>query len=188
MTSTSIEYRGMPSRVRVGAGRTISGWAVRFDVGSEIADQVGRFTEVFKRGAFTRTLTQRATKVRFLQGHNLGGLPLGTFTRLEERPEGLWVEAAVAETSAGDDVIALAIDGHDLGLSISFSVPAGGDSWDGSSRVRTITEAKLYEISVVGAPASVGAEVVGVRSADLLTGTPFADAARLRLDFLRKAQ
>ncbi len=156
-----IEFREL-SEVRVESGDTIMGWACRF---AEPTD-LGVFTEVVQSGAFTRTITQQAGKIRFLAGHDPSAFSLGTITRLEERDAGLWLEAKVADTSAGRDLLALARGGHPVGLSIGFSVPAGGQRWSDDRSVRTLTEVRLHEISAVGAPAYANAEVVGVRSLD----------------------
>lgn len=160
-----IEFREMREvEVRADAPDTIMGWACRFGEPTNL----GVFTEVVQPGAFTRTVSQQAGKIRLLAGHNPSALPLGTITRLEERNAGLWLEAKIADTSTGRDVLALARGGHQLGLSIGFSVAERGQSWSDDRQIRTLTEVRLHEISVVGAPAYPNAEVVGVRSIDAL--------------------
>lgn len=159
-----IEYRDLTELSGEGDGSTISGWACRFN---EAAD-LGAFKETVKRGAFARTLTAQVGKIRLLAGHDSGALPVGSITRLEERADGLWLEASIADTTVGRDVKALAAGGHPIGLSIGFSVPSGGDSWSQDGRERTLTEARLHEISLVGAPAYDNADVVGIRSLDAL--------------------
>lgn len=160
-----IEFREMREvEVRADAPDTIMGWACRFGEPTNL----GVFTEVVQPGAFTRTVSQQAGKIRLLAGHNPSALPLGTITRLEERNAGLWLEAKIADTSTGRDVLALARGGHQLGLSIGFSVAERGQSWSDDRQIRTLTEVRLHEISVVGAPAYPNAEVIGVRSIDAL--------------------
>lgn len=143
-----------------GDGRTIMGWASRFNEPLDL----GVFTETVLPGAFARTISQRMGKIRFLAGHDSGELPLGAITLLEERAEGLWLEARVSATARGRDVLELVRDGAPLGLSIGFSVPSGGDDWSADMRTRTIREAALFEVSAVGAPAADNAEVVAMRA------------------------
>jgi len=162
---TMIEYRELGQvEIRADAPDHIMGWACRFGEPTDL----GVFTEVVSPGAFSRTVSQQSGKIRLLAGHDPSALPLGTITRLEERAAGLWLEARIADTSTGRDVMALARGGHQLGLSIGFSVAGSGQSWSDDRQVRTLTEVRLHEVSVVGAPAYPNAEVVGVRSLDAL--------------------
>jgi len=173
-----IEYRDFHEIRAEGDGNTIVGWGTRF---GEPAD-IGYFNETITRGAFAKTLKAQAGKVRLLAGHNPGALPVGTITSLEERDAGLWMEASIADTATGRDILALAKGGHPIGLSIGFSVPDGGESWSNDRTNRTLNEIRLHEISVVGAPAYDNADVVGVRSFEnFLTA-----AANLRQDRVGK--
>jgi HK97 family phage prohead protease len=156
-----IEFREL-SEIRAQGPDTIMGWACRFDEPTDL----GVFTEVVQRGAFATTIRQRGTKIRFLAGHNAAAFSLGSILKLEERDQGLWLEAKVADTTTGRDLLALVRDGHPVGLSMGFSVHADGQRWSDDRRMRTLTEVRLHEISAVGSPAYENAEIVGVRSLD----------------------
>lgn len=159
-----LEYRAVADVSASADGNTIMGWACRFN---EPAD-LGMFVERVMPAAFTRTLNNGVSKVRLLAGHSAAALPVGTIDVLEQRAEGLWLEARVADTAVGKDIKTLAREGHPVGLSIGFSVPSGGDSWSNDHRERTLTEIRLHEVSVVGAPAYDNADIVGIRSLDSL--------------------
>jgi HK97 family phage prohead protease len=169
-----IEYRDLMGEIRTeGDGSTIMGWACRFN---EPAD-LGAFKETVQRNAFDRTIANQGGKIRLLAGHSASALPAGSITLLQPRDQGLWLEARVADTAFGRDVKALARDGHPIGLSIGFSVPDGGQAWSNDRTERSLTELRLHEISLVGAPAYDNADVVGVRAAEAL----LAATANLRV-------
>jgi HK97 family phage prohead protease len=174
---TSILTRAFGQQAAI-EGRRVEGVAVPWDQPTEVGDWDFVGTETFRRGAFTRTLAQRGRKVRFLLGHDHRGLPLGSFEAIEERVGGLYVRGLVADTAAGRDVLALATEGHDLGLSIGFQIPDGGARYVRADE-REIVEARLFEVSVVGAPQYEGAGVTGVRARP--AHPPFVATARRRL-------
>lgn len=150
--------------VRGGDGRTVVGWAVPFDAPTAIQDASGSYEETFRRGAFARTLTERGPeRVKFLAQHDRAGLPLGRAVVLEERPEGLWGEFRVSDTTAGDEVLTLIRDRALDSLSIGFSPIR--DRWNRARTAVERLEVRLAEVSAVWSPAFSGAAIAGVRSA-----------------------
>ncbi len=78
--------------------------------------------------------------------------------RLSEDAKGLAFAIDVPETRDGADVLALAERGDLGGMSFAFTVPAGGERWEG--RRRELRTVELREISVVsGFPAYDGTSV-----------------------------
>lgn len=127
------------------AGRRIEGYAATFN--SEA--RLGSFVETIAPGAFRAAL---ATDVLAMLDHDagkvLGRTRSGTL-RLNEDAKGLAFSLDLPDTQAGRDVLALAERGDLGGMSFGFTVPKGGDSWQGERRtLRTIA---LKEISVVQA-------------------------------------
>lgn len=127
------------------AGRRIEGYAATFN--SEA--RLGSIVETIAPGAFRAAL---ATDVLALLDHDagkvLGRTRSGTL-RLNEDSKGLAFSLDLPDTQAGRDVLALAERGDLGGMSFGFTVPKGGDSWQGERRtLRTIA---LKEISVVQA-------------------------------------
>ena len=104
-----------------GAGRVITGYAVPFDEPTTIHAPGGTYTEVFRKGSFARTISERgAQRVKVFALHNSRDLPLGRAELLREDDAGLFVELRLSATQAGDEVLALVRDGALDGMSIGF--------------------------------------------------------------------
>lgn len=146
------------SEVRT-AGRRIEGYAATFHTEARL----GGMVETIAPGAFRASL---AGDVLAMLDHDpgkvLGRTRSGTL-RLTEDAKGLAFSLDLPDTQAGRDVLALAERGDLGGMSFGFTVPKGGDSWQGERRtLRTIA---LKEISVVQAwPAYPDTEIT-VRAA-----------------------
>lgn len=126
-------------------GRRIEGYAATFN--SEA--RMDGFVETIAPGAFRGAL---AGDVLAMLDHDpgkvLGRTRSGTL-RLTEDSRGLAFSLDLPDTQAGRDVLALA-ERDDLGgMSFGFTVPQGGDSWNGERR--TLQTVALKEISVVSA-------------------------------------
>jgi HK97 family phage prohead protease len=171
--TTTIELRAD------GDGNTFSGYAALFDSPSEPLP----FTEVIKRGAFTRSLKSR-NDVKMLWNHD-SSMPLastrsGTMTLVEDE-RGLKVTATLPQTSAGNDARELIQKGIVDAMSFGFSVPAGGDSWSSDGNTRTLKSVRLHEVSIVAWPAySATGGTVSVRALDKLAQRAEVDADALQ--------
>lgn len=135
-------------------GRRIEGYAATF---GRMAN-IGSFQERIAPGAFQAAL---ASDVLALLDHDpgkvLGRSRSGTL-RLNEDSKGLAFSLDLPETQSGRDVQALAERGDLGGMSFGFTVPEGGESWQGNTR--TLRTVALREISVVSAwPAYEGTEI-----------------------------
>lgn len=166
-----------------GDGRTIVGIAVPYGQETPIAEAGRRYTEVFRRGAFARTITERgAARVKLLVQHDRQALPIGRATLLREDPAGLYGEFHVSATRQGDEVLELVRDGALDAFSVGFQPVPTRDVWN-SDRTRVErTEAKLAEVSVVAFGAYAGAVITGVRAQPTMP----IDNARRRLDLHRR--
>lgn len=138
-----------------GEGRMLTGEAVPYN---SLSGDLGGFREQFSPGAFSRTL-QDSPDVRALWNHNagqvLGRTRSGTL-RLDDGGEGLRFENDVPDTQAGRDAVTSIERGDVTGMSFSFRVRPGGQSFDESEDgqiIRTVTDAELFEISPVTFPA-----------------------------------
>lgn len=154
-----------------GTGRTVFGLAVPFGVPTPIRDWQGAYTETFARGAFAKTIKESGGRVKLLAHHDtrmlLGGRPT-----LRETDDGLVIEAEIARTRDGDDVLELIRVGALDSFSVGFSPIKDGDEWsaDGTEVIRR--QVRLHEVSLVPFPAYETALVGGVRTTD-----PTAEAA-----------
>ena len=146
-----------------GDGRTVVGIAVPFDAPTSIRDASGSYMEVFRRGAFAKTIRERGDRVKFLAQHDRRAMPLGRATLLREDGAGLYAEFRVSQTRDGDDALALIRDGALDALSIGFRPVK--DVWNRDRSMVERTEARLDEVSAVSFPAYDGALIAGVRTA-----------------------
>lgn len=154
-------------------GRRVEGYAALF--GTEA--RIGGFIETIAPGAFRAAM---AGDVLAMLDHDagkvLGRTRSGTL-RLSEDSKGLAFSLDLPDTAAGRDVIALAERGDLGGMSFGFTVPKGGERWDGDRR--TLTEIGLKEISVVQAwPAYEGTEVALRAARDAWNATPRVQVRR----------
>ncbi|MBH5371477.1 HK97 family phage prohead protease [Bradyrhizobium glycinis] len=128
---------------------TISGFAISWNRPAIIA---GLFEERFARGAFDRHLAQNPD-VAALWSHDpsrpLGRISNGTL-KLRSTDAGLfyWLEPD-PRAPLGQEALATVANGTVNEVSVSFTPVV--EQWDDSSELpkRLITEAKLYEISLV---------------------------------------
>ena len=155
MKAGGVIERRRAAALAVAPGRKLTGYAAVFGQESRIAG----FTEVIRPGAFTGALSGRDVlclidpdPVRLLARTKSGTL------RLEEDSKGLRFELEVPDTQEGRDILTLAERGDLGGMSFGFTVPKGGEQWQGQRReLRSVT---LYEIAGVHAwPAYEGTSV-----------------------------
>ncbi len=166
---SKAEFRSFEGEIRTdGDGNTFVGYAAKFNVPSEPLP----FTERIAPGAFAKSLRQRTKDVRLYVNHNsdmvLASKRSGTL-RLTEDETGLRVEADLPDTTAARDLRALMQSGVVSTMSFGFTVPRGGDKWNGDGSERTLTGINLHEVSVVtGFPAYPQTEAA-VRSLEKLS-------------------
>lgn len=156
---------GIPVEIREddGGGIKVEGYASVF---GQIADIGGYFREQFERGAFSEAISR--DDVVFLINHD--GLPLGRTRsgtlKLREDSHGLHMSAVLDPDDPDVKSIVPKMKRGDLDkMSIAFR--AVKQEWDDADDppLRTIREAKLYDVSIVTSPAYDGTEI-GLRSLD----------------------
>ena len=144
-----------------GDGRTVHGLAVPFDRQTTVDDGYGPYDEVFRKGAFARTINAGVNKVKLLGNHDRRKFPLGAATMLREDTAGLVGEFRVSKTREGDDALELVRDGALDSFSVSFAPIK--ERKTGKSLIERL-EVKLREVSLVAFPAYEGAAIAGVRA------------------------
>jgi HK97 family phage prohead protease len=135
-------------------GFTFSGYAALWDVPYQVNDFMGSYTETFRKGAFTRALSNGAD-VRLLVDHS--GVPLarsksGTLS-LREDETGLYAEANLDSSSPLAQTVRSAMQRGDLNQ-MSHQFAATRQKWDASYENRDIYSANLYDVSIVTFPAN----------------------------------
>lgn len=164
--------------VRSEDGRnTLVGYGAVFGKRSQ---DLGGFREVIDSKAFNRTVNND-NDVLVTMNHDvnflLGRTGAGT-ARVSVDEVGVRYEVDLPDTTTGADVRALAERGDLFGSSFTFSIPKDGDTWErdeDGTRVRTLTEVRLYELGPVVSPAYLDTSVA-VRSLEE------AEAAEVSVD------
>ncbi|WP_141434390.1 HK97 family phage prohead protease [Bacillus sp. 03113] len=151
----------MEIRETDGGNRTISGYAVKWEMKSVTMGYWKRFKEQFKRGAFSDSLTSDDQLA--LWSHDtsqvLGRTKNGTL-RLIEDEIGLRFELDLPNTTLGNDAYETIKRGDVDGVSFGFQMQKQEwDEADPDNIVRSITQAKLVEISPVAFPAYPDSQV-----------------------------
>ncbi|MGQ3545749.1 HK97 family phage prohead protease [Bacillus cereus] len=156
LLSSNLEIREVEGGIR-----TIVGYAVKWEMKSVTMGYWRRFKEQFKRGAFTDSLTQDDQLALWSHDYSqvLGRTKNGTL-RLFEDEIGLRFELDLADTTLGDDTYKTIKRGDVDGVSFGFQmVKEEWDESDPDSIVRSVTKAKLVEISPVAFPAYPDSQV-----------------------------
>jgi HK97 family phage prohead protease len=144
-----------------GDGRTVYGLAVPFDRETTVDDGYGPYAEVFRQGAFARTINAGVQRVKLLGNHDRRKFPLGAASMLREDPAGLVGEFRISKTREGDDALELVRDGALDSFSVGFAPVKERKAARG---LIERLEVKLREVSLVAFPAYEGAAVAGVRA------------------------
>lgn len=187
-----VELRGADDPA---TGLRLEGYAALFDVPSQPLQAEEndardgaygmQFTEIIRRGAFTRALAA-SQDVRCLWNHEceypLGRTASGTLT-LREDDMGLFFSCALPDTSLGRDVVELVRRG-DVNQA-SFAFRAVADRWSGTAAtgyVRELLDCDLYDVSAVTYPAyaQTSLAIRSVRVPSILTNPRSTTLARAR--------
>jgi HK97 family phage prohead protease len=184
VSGNDIAYRSFDPELEVrsnGDGRTVVGIAVPYGRPQQITHDL---REQFARGAFNAAI-RAAHRIPFAREHmRLGGTLIGRLTELRDDAKGLYFEARVSPTVAGDETLALLKDGALDQVSIGFREKQNRRLVDGT--VERVT-ADLRELAVVLEGAyGRHAAVAAVRSHDAPVCTCGAMEARSRLDEARR--
>jgi Escherichia/Staphylococcus phage prohead protease len=156
-----------------GDGRTVVGLAVPFDVELEVFDfWDGEYSEIFRRGAFSKTIAERSKPVPLLDHHQRREPAIGASTELEEREDGLWAAFhLLTDCPAADHFLAAVRENVSNGLSIGFEpvtdVMTRGKDREPPAPLALVErlEVRLHEVSLCNFPAYEEAGVSSIRSA-----------------------
>ncbi|MDX2277725.1 MAG: HK97 family phage prohead protease [Hyphomonadaceae bacterium] len=129
--------------------------------------QIDTYRTTFEPGCFAKSLADWRSKGQwpsFYLQHDWDQL-IGAYTEMFEDSKGLFVKGRFIESVFGDHARALVKEKIASGLSIGFVTIAErveeADDW--SKRRRFITEAELWEVSLVERPSVPGSGVTGLR-------------------------
>ena len=180
-TMTDIEIRTLdsePLELRAAAngdGMTFAGYAAKYNVPSLPLP----FTERIAPGAFLRSLKSK-NDIRAYVNHDdrmvLASTRAKTL-RLEDRADGLFVEADLPDTSYGRDLSTLIKRGDVQTMSFGFSTVK--DSWSSDGNERTLEQVRLHEVSVVTGVAAYPQTTASVRNLRQIAKRTETDAGQL---------
>lgn len=156
--TADLEYKVVPFDMTGlnAEGRTIEGYAATFG-------NMDRVKDVIHPGAFTKTLTERGNRIKFLWQHDQKE-PIGKMIEMREDPRGLFVKAVISDTARGRDALALLKDGAIYEMSIGYQPMVSDFSKLGEETVRNLREIKLHEASLVTMPANEQAVVTALKA------------------------
>lgn len=159
--------------------RLVLGIVTPYDETSYLTPDPGG--ERIRRGAFTKSIAQRATKIPLLRNHDRASR-MGVSRSFTDTPDGLLGEFVVNPGDAGDQLLEDARNGYLGAMSAGF-LPLG-HSHRGPDGAREIAEAKLVEVSLVALPAYEGSGMLAVRNAQDLDAllAPFQNRPAVNLD------
>jgi HK97 family phage prohead protease len=163
-----VELRAAPNGTG-GDTLTFTGYACVTEVGYEMSDWLGPFTEVVRKGAFTKTLAEGAD-VPFLINHagmTLARTKSGTM-RLAEDDTGLHTEADLDPASPHVQALRSAMERKDLD-EMSFAFWVTRQTWSPDFEQRDILEVAMNkgDVSIVNYGANPNTAGATLNSRDL---------------------
>lgn len=134
----------------------IAGYATTYDQGYDMwgGPEMGGWTETVAVGAAKKSVEEQDDVYSFFDhvGLPLGRTKAGTL-RLESDKLGLWTETSPDTRSPFSLEIVSRVERGELDA-MSFAFQVIGEQWDDDYVQRTISEVKLYDVSVVSFPAN----------------------------------
>lgn len=156
LATTDIEIREDDD-----GNRTLSGYAVKWEMKSSVLGMFFKFREQVKKGSFVESLNN--DDQRFLWSHDMSkvlGRTKNNTLRLREDDTGLRFELDLPKTTLGNDTYESIKRGDVDGVSFGFKVEDDEVAEpDDDLPLRTIKKAKLLEVSAVAFPAYPDSEV-----------------------------
>lgn len=155
-----LEVRECRIEIKADAAGVIEGYGSVFG-------NTDLWDDIMGAGAFASSIEahQKAGTMPALLWQHKSDEPIGVWTEMSEDANGLRVKGQLAlNTTRGKEAHELAKMGALNGLSVGFITKQY--EYDTETDVRTITEADLWEVSLVTFPANTKARLVSVKSID----------------------
>lgn len=120
---------------------------------------VDSYEDIIAKGAFVKSLNENKGRIAFCYQHDIYD-PIGKIEELKEDNYGLWLRVRISDSA--DEVKTLIREGILNEMSVGFETMKY--TYDETVDVRTITEAKLWEVSLVTIAANPLAVITSVKS------------------------
>jgi hypothetical protein len=131
--------------------------------------------DIVVKGAFQKSISRKMPKLLW---QHKSDEPIGIFTEATEDGEGLKVKGQLLmDVQRAREAHALLKAGAIDGLSIGFSIPAGGSEMK-SDGTRLIKEVNLHEVSIVTFPCNSASTISSVKSVEDMTEREFEKSLR----------
>jgi Escherichia/Staphylococcus phage prohead protease len=163
MTAMDLERRRYEHRAVVAGTKShpiIRGTAIVFN---ERSQDLGGFVEVIKPEAFERTVAENIDLRAFFD-HDpakvLGRQSAGTL-KVDADRRGVNIEIDPPSVTDPPNLMESIARGDISGFSFSFRIMPNGDEWkrEGERIVRTVTDMRVFEVSIVSMPAYAQTDV-----------------------------
>jgi HK97 family phage prohead protease len=118
--------------------------------------------------SFNRTIKNSGGKIPLLIEHNLSDV-VGKSFEMGTDDKGVWVKARISNTTRGDDVLELFQEGVYNSFSFSGYIYNSEPKVINNSEVEYVTEASMYESSIVLFPANPDARILSIENNDIPT-------------------
>jgi HK97 family phage prohead protease len=161
-----------------GDGRTVVAYAAVFDTPAEIYDQDGHYNEILARGAFDKTIGERAGQIQVFYNHaktvygtpsERYSMPLGTPEEIVADNRGLLTVTRYNKTPLADEVLESIRNGDIRGQSFSGRfLPGKSKRSRGKDGALVRSEVALREYGPTPMPSYKEAAIVGVRMEELV--------------------
>lgn len=141
--------------------------AMTFTGYGSVFSNIDSYGDIMAPGCFQKSIERHiesGTKPIMFLNHQHDSLPIGEWTSIEEDEYGLKLTGELLDSTAGIDTYKALKKGLIKGLSIGFYSDAWEMAANGDAHRRTITEADLFEVSVVNVPANTSALVSEIKS------------------------
>lgn len=141
-----------------------------FEGYAAVFGNVDSWGDILEQGAFTKTLSKRANRIKICYQHN-PMQPIGVPLELREDTKGLYIKGKISQTTLGKDVLQLMRDGVITELSIGYNTI----KYEMDGPYRRLKEVELWEISPVTWAANELALITSVKTATSFADLPLAD-------------
>jgi HK97 family phage prohead protease len=163
---STLDIRSLRVELRAAANFVLEGVAISYDTPSAPIGGKAGFIETIKAGAFTRSLASGAD-VKCLVNHDpnrvLGRRKNSTLT-LSDSPTGLSFCCQLNKRNSAHSDLYSSVARGDMD-ECSFAFNATKQQWSADRTRRTVTEADLFDVSIVCYPAYSAGTSVQARSA-----------------------
>jgi HK97 family phage prohead protease len=120
---------------------------------------IDSYKDIIEKGAFKKSISENKERIAFCYQHDIYE-PIGKIEEIKEDEYGLWLKVRISDTA--DDVKTMIREGILKEMSVGFQTVKS--TIDEQTYIRTITEVKLWEVSIVTIAANPLALIGSVKS------------------------